>query len=185
MLEVLDSAVRRQCRKTPTAPLRGPLRSATTVARMLLSSLQQRMLRLTICCSYVVYAVNSSSMRQSTSAHLQFTPSSSGSAFVSVYQELLCNLNTNNHISRMCRHPYQRNLLTMASGTDMKQLGDASKDFQLLIQMAIQTLVRSDTDGDELVHSYGSASQGLWLNLPAAKELQGVLDRVVLKVRAE
>lgn len=84
----------------------------------------------------------------------------------------------------------------MISGTDVKyenQISqvdtndepDASKDFQLLIQMAILTLVRSDTDGNELVHSYGSASQGLWLNLPAAKELQGLLDRVVLKVRVE
>lgn len=63
------------------------------------------------------------------------------------------------------------------------QLGDASNDFQLLIQKAIQTLVKSDTDGEELVHSYGSASQGLWLNPPAAKELQWLLDRVVLKVR--
>ncbi|KAL3807568.1 hypothetical protein ACHAXA_006469 [Cyclostephanos tholiformis] len=89
-------------------------------------------------------------------------------------------------------------LLSMVSGPDVKygnqishvetddqpaiiQPGDASTDFQLLIQMAIQTLVRSDTDGDELVHSYGSASQGLWLNLPAAKELQGLLDRVALK----
>ena len=191
MLKVFDSASRRRRRKpgsiTPTRP---PLGVATTVARMFPASLQQRMLWLTICCSYVVY-VNSLSVRPIASAH----PPSSSSALVSATQELLWNpMNIN--ISRRCGRPYQRILRAMISGTDVKyenQISqvdtndepDASKDFQLLIQMAILTLVRSDTDGNELVHSYGSASQGLWLNLPAAKELQGLLDRVVLKVRAE
>ena len=62
-----------------------------------------------------------------------------------------------------------------------KQLDDDDA-FQLLIQKAVRTLVMSDTDGDEATHAYGSASQGLWLHTPAAKEMQGVLDKVVLKV---
>ena len=55
--------------------------------------------------------------------------------------------------------------------------------FQLLIQKAIHTLIMSDTDGEELDHSYGSASQGLWVHSPSAKELQNIIDRLVLKVR--
>ena len=55
--------------------------------------------------------------------------------------------------------------------------------FQLLIQRAIHTLIMSDTDGEELDHSYGSASQGLWVHSPSAKELQNIIDRLVLKVR--
>ena len=55
--------------------------------------------------------------------------------------------------------------------------------FQLLIQRAMHTLIMSDTDGEELDHSYGSASQGLWVHSPSAKELQNIIDRLVLKVR--
>ena len=54
--------------------------------------------------------------------------------------------------------------------------------FQLLIQRAMHTLIMSDTDGEELDHSYGSASQGLWVHSPSAKELQSIIDRLVLKV---
>jgi len=54
--------------------------------------------------------------------------------------------------------------------------------FPLLIQKAARTLVKSDTDGEALVHSYGSESQGLWLHAPSAKEMQAVLDDVVLKM---
>ena len=55
--------------------------------------------------------------------------------------------------------------------------------FQQLIQKAVNTLIKSDTDGEELDHSTGSASQGLWIHAPAGKELKGVLDRVELQVR--
>ena len=55
--------------------------------------------------------------------------------------------------------------------------------FQQLIQKAIHTLIMSDTDGEELDHSYGSASQGLWVHSPSAKELQNIIDRLVMKVR--
>ena len=55
--------------------------------------------------------------------------------------------------------------------------------FQLLIQKGIHTLIMSHTDGEELDHSYGSASQGLWVHSPSAKELQNIIDRLVLKVR--
>ncbi len=55
--------------------------------------------------------------------------------------------------------------------------------FDILVKRAIQTLYKSDTDGEELDHSYGSASQGLWLHSPTAKEMQKLLDRMVLKVR--
>ena len=101
------------------------------------------------------------------------------------------------HRRRLC--PHQRHLQIRDSYTDeegenqisldktnnqpaIEPGNNARNDFHLLIQTAIQTLVKSDTDGDELVHSYGSASQGLWLNSSAAKELQSLLDRVVLKV---
>ena len=59
----------------------------------------------------------------------------------------------------------------------------SATDFQHVIHKAIQTLVMSDTDGDELDHSYGSASQGLWLHTPTAKEMERMLNRLVLKVR--
>lgn len=61
---------------------------------------------------------------------------------------------------------------------------DDGADFRLLIRKAARTLVKSDTDGEELDHSYGSASQGLWLHAPAARDMQGVLDDMALKVRA-
>ena len=54
--------------------------------------------------------------------------------------------------------------------------------FELLAQTAINTLLKSDVDTDENEHAYGSASQGLWINSMAAKEMQNVLDRVVLQV---
>ncbi len=56
--------------------------------------------------------------------------------------------------------------------------------FQHLIQKAVQTIIKSDTDGDELEHSYGSASQGLWLHSKSAREMQSLLDRIVLQVRS-
>lgn len=63
------------------------------------------------------------------------------------------------------------------------QFGNAN-DFQLLIQSAFQTLVKSDLDGEELEHSYGSASQGLWMHAPSAKNMQRLLNKVTLKVRS-
>jgi hypothetical protein len=33
-----------------------------------------------------------------------------------------------------------------------------------------------------LQHSYGSASQGLWLHSTSAKEMQSVFDQIVLQV---
>lgn len=62
------------------------------------------------------------------------------------------------------------------------QLEDTT-DFHLLIYAAIQTLIHSDLDGEELDHSYGSASQGLWMHAPSAKKMQQLLNRVTLKVR--
>ena len=56
--------------------------------------------------------------------------------------------------------------------------------FHLLIQKAVQTIIKSDTDGDELEHSYGSASQGLWLHSKSAREMQSLLDQIVLQVRS-
>ena len=56
--------------------------------------------------------------------------------------------------------------------------------FHLLIQKAVQTIIKSDTDGDELEHSYGSASQVLWLHSKSAREMQSLLDRIVLQVRS-
>jgi len=59
---------------------------------------------------------------------------------------------------------------------------DDDDDFQQLIEKAVLTLVKSDTDGEELDHSTGSASQGLWVHAPAAKEMQRELDNIVLKM---
>lgn len=64
------------------------------------------------------------------------------------------------------------------------QLEDTT-DFHLLMHAAIQTLIHSDLDGEELDHSYGSASQGLWMHAPSAKKMQQLLNRVTLKVRFE
>ena len=143
--------------------------------------------------SHAVNDANFPSIRPFASAHPMSTSSFSASAFVSPSQELVCNrddMNANNKRWRPCpNHKLLQSSDNQISYDEANnqpaniQLGDASNDFQLLIQKAIQTLVKSDTDGDELVHSYGSASQGLWLNPPAAKELQWLLDRVVLKVR--
>lgn len=63
--------------------------------------------------------------------------------------------------------------------------GQNANDFQLLVQAALETLVRSDLDGEELDHSYGSASQGLWMHAPTAKKLEQLLNRVGLKVRSQ
>lgn len=186
-----------------SAPSPRPLGLATTAAWMFSPLPQQWMLWLiVVCCSHAVYATNFPSIRPFASAHPTSTSSFSASAFVSPSQELLCirrdDMNANSKRRRHCPNP--KLLQSRDSRTDEMgdnqisydetnnqpaniQLGDASNDFQLLIQKAIQTLVKSDTDGEELVHSYGSASQGLWLNPPAAKELQWLLDRVVLKVR--
>jgi hypothetical protein len=54
--------------------------------------------------------------------------------------------------------------------------------FETLARKAIHTLLKSDSDTDENEHAYGSASQGLWINSQSAKEMQNVLDRVVLQV---
>ena len=62
---------------------------------------------------------------------------------------------------------------------------EVTNDFDLLIQMAIQTLIRSDLDGEELDHSYGSASQGLWIHAPSAKKVQQLLNCLALKVRSK
>ncbi len=59
--------------------------------------------------------------------------------------------------------------------------GDPSA-FELLAQKVVNTLLKSDTDTDENEHAYGSASQGLWINSKAAKEMQNILDRVALQV---
>ncbi|KAL7539402.1 hypothetical protein ACHAXR_011870 [Thalassiosira sp. AJA248-18] len=70
-----------------------------------------------------------------------------------------------------------------SSNDQTQRDNDDDGGFQLLIQKSVQTLLKSDTDGDELDHSYGSASQGLWIHSRAAEEMQGVLDRVALKLR--
>ena len=60
---------------------------------------------------------------------------------------------------------------------------EESSAFEILAQSAMHTLLKSDSDTDENEHAYGSASQGLWINPKAAKEMQNLLDRVVLQVR--
>ena len=83
-------------------------------------------------------------------------------------------------VSVSCRH---NNLaLAIASAQHHEAVATSATDFQHVIHKAIQTLVMSDTDGDELDHSYGSASQGLWLHTPTAKEMERMLNRLVLKV---
>jgi hypothetical protein len=62
------------------------------------------------------------------------------------------------------------------------QIKQDSSAFEILAQKAIHTLLKSDSDTDENEHAYGSASQGLWINSKSAKEMQNVLDRVVLQV---
>mmetsp|Transcript_18474 Transcript_18474/g.37155 ORF Transcript_18474/g.37155 Transcript_18474/m.37155 type:complete len:752 (+) Transcript_18474:93-2348(+) len=59
---------------------------------------------------------------------------------------------------------------------------DESSAFEILAQSAMHTLLKSDSDTDENEHAYGSASQGLWINPKAAKEMQNLLDRVVLQL---
>jgi hypothetical protein len=66
--------------------------------------------------------------------------------------------------------------------TSTTQQPAAVSAFHLLIQKAVQTIIKSDTDGDELEHSYGSASQGLWLHSKSARGMQSLLDRIVLQV---
>lgn len=158
-----------------------------------------------LCCSATAYMTRiplqtSSSMHPSSSVCTGFVSSSR-----------LCNILGNDTTRRI--HPSRHFLLAAAAsqklGGDTMQTSDSTNKnnepkklqtndnmqldnnsnididgFQLLVQKAIQTLVRSDTDGEELDHSYGSASQGLWVHAPAAKEMQGVLDKVVLQVRA-
>ena len=63
-----------------------------------------------------------------------------------------------------------------------KQENEEASAFEILTQKAIHTLLKSDSDTDENEHAYGSASQGLWINSKAAKEMQNVLDRIVLQV---
>ena len=60
---------------------------------------------------------------------------------------------------------------------------DESSAFEILAQSAMHTLLKSDSDTDENEHAYGSASQGLWINPKAAKEMQNLLDRVVLQLQ--
>jgi len=60
---------------------------------------------------------------------------------------------------------------------------EESSAFEILAQSAMHTLLKSDSDTDENEHAYGSASQGLWINPKAAKEMQNLLDRVILQVR--
>lgn len=62
-----------------------------------------------------------------------------------------------------------------------QNVGDPSA-FELLAQKVVYTLLKSDSDTDENEHAYGSASQGLWINSKAAKEMQNILDRVALQV---
>ena len=69
--------------------------------------------------------------------------------------------------------------------TIIQQNQDEEKEssaFEILTQKAIHTLLKSDSDTDENEHAYGSASQGLWINSKAAKEMQDVLDRIVVHV---
>ena len=73
---------------------------------------------------------------------------------------------------------------TTATTRSTTQQPTATSAFQILIQKAVQTIIKSDTDGDELEHSYGSASQGLWLHSKSAREMQSLLDRIVLQVRS-
>lgn len=62
-----------------------------------------------------------------------------------------------------------------------QNVGDPSA-FELLAQKVVYTLLKSDSDTDENEHAYGSASQGLWINSKAAKDMQNILDRVALQV---
>ena len=62
-----------------------------------------------------------------------------------------------------------------------QNVGDPSA-FELLAQKVVYTVLKSDSDTDENEHAYGSASQGLWINSKAAKEMQNILDRVALQV---
>ena len=57
--------------------------------------------------------------------------------------------------------------------------------FTLLIQKAIRTLIESDAVEGQGAYSSRSATGGTasWLDVSAGKELQEVLDRLVLKVR--
>ena len=64
----------------------------------------------------------------------------------------------------------------------LQQQNNNPSAFEILAQKAIYTLLKSDSDTDENEHAYGSASQGLWINSKAAKEMQNVLDRIVLQV---
>ena len=54
---------------------------------------------------------------------------------------------------------------------------------RLHLKYSLHTLLKSDSDTDENEHAYGSASQGLWINPKAAKEMQNLLDRVVLQLQ--
>ena len=72
--------------------------------------------------------------------------------------------------------------LSSNKSTTQQQPTAASSAFQHLIQKAVQTIIKSDTDGDELEHSYGSASQGLWLHSKSGREMQSLFDRIVLQV---
>ncbi len=64
----------------------------------------------------------------------------------------------------------------------LQQTVEDPSAFEILAQKVIHTLLKSDSDTDENEHAYGSASQGLWINSKAAKEMQNILDRVALQV---
>mmetsp|Transcript_13871 Transcript_13871/g.30241 ORF Transcript_13871/g.30241 Transcript_13871/m.30241 type:complete len:778 (+) Transcript_13871:163-2496(+) len=173
-----------------------------------LPSLLQRMLQLLLCCSAAAHDVARSPLQASISS----SSSCSGFVSTSRIRnrERKHALHWFNNDNRRRISPSSSRYLPLAAASqklvgDTTQKSDGTDDnfgaqiddqkkletdiqlenidgFQFLIQKAVETLVMSDTDGEELKHSTGSASQGLWIHAPAAKEMQGVLDKVVLKM---
>lgn len=65
---------------------------------------------------------------------------------------------------------------------EKSKLEERADSFSKLVQKAVETLVESDVKDGESEHSYGSASQGMWLNAKAGQELQTLLNRIILQV---
>ena len=60
---------------------------------------------------------------------------------------------------------------------------DDDDAFQTLVKVAFQTIIQSDIQRGEFSgNSDGSSSQGRWLYAPAARTLQNVMDRLVIRV---
>jgi len=67
------------------------------------------------------------------------------------------------------------------SEKENSKLEESADSFSKLVQKAVETLVESDVKDGESEHSYGSASQGMWLNAKAGQELQTLLNRLILQ----